>query len=295
MKNFFLSKDPKILIYFLIFFIIPFLLISMIWFPFGFALSGLIEEWDVLSLFIKHDVFYIITTSSPIHEHALRPLEILPHAIAYFLDPNSFNYWHVILILGLYIKSSSATYLGFRATNSLFFGFVTGVLILLYPADTMQLSFRALHINFSLGLMLLASSFFIFSFDKKKFNSYFISILSSGIFFISVCMYEASLFLCFLPFFIIYINVGYKKFLDIIINNKIKIFFWIISIFCYLIYVFYIYKKISTYQQAIIERSGIILTIIKSIPNLFSIGYLRTIIGGWTDSFSILIRDYLLK
>jgi len=62
---------------------------------FWFTLTGLIEEWDILGVFTIH---------GPLALQAMRPLSDLPFAIAYFLDFNSFYYWHVLLILALIIK-----------------------------------------------------------------------------------------------------------------------------------------------------------------------------------------------
>ena len=68
----------------------PALTILFIWLPFGFELCGLVEEWIILDLFRTHGIFFFATHSSPLPHHSLRPLTILPHAIAYWMDSNSF-------------------------------------------------------------------------------------------------------------------------------------------------------------------------------------------------------------
>ena len=94
-------------------------IVLLIWLPFGFTMGGLIEEWDVLGLFTTHGLFFVADTTSPLAAHALRPLTVFPHALAYFLNPNSFEYWHVLLILALIVKGSASSHLIWKATGSL--------------------------------------------------------------------------------------------------------------------------------------------------------------------------------
>jgi hypothetical protein len=142
--------------------------ILVIWFPFGFTLTGLIEEWGILGTFIHNGLFFIATPDSPLAFLGLRPLTILPLSIAYLLDPNSFDSWHILLMLALFIKGSTSSHLIWKGTGSLKWASVMGVLVLVYPADTMQLSFRSLHINWALALLLLASSLFVIAYEKWR-------------------------------------------------------------------------------------------------------------------------------
>ena len=79
------------------------LVVLALWLPFGFELTGLIEEWGVLGDFTTHGIFFVADADSPLAAHSLRPLTILPHALAYFFDPDSFDYWHVLLMLALVV------------------------------------------------------------------------------------------------------------------------------------------------------------------------------------------------
>lgn len=265
-----------------------------IWFPFGFNLIGLIEEWDVLGLFSMHGVFFVADAGTPLAAHSIRPLTVLPQALAYSLDPNSFDYWHVLLILSLLIKGCASSYLMWQATGSLVWGVLIGLLVLLYPADTMQLSFRALHINFALSILLFASSFFIVSYHNiNKIVSYGLSALAGGLLFVSACMYEAALVLVIMPLLVIFIKDGSDKFIKGLIKNKLSILLWMTGAGAWLIHLLIVNaKSSSSYQASVTGGSGILSILIGSFPNLFSVGLLRGLFGGWHDALRIVWLEY---
>ncbi len=61
------------------------LLTAALWVPFGFSLGAMIEEWGILEYFVLRGPQYWISPSAPMAVHSMRPLTILPHAIAYWL------------------------------------------------------------------------------------------------------------------------------------------------------------------------------------------------------------------
>src|SRR5260221_13906064 len=92
--------------------ILPAFVVAALWYPFGFALGGLLEEWDVLTLFSQNGVFFFATASSPLAGHMQRPFTVFFQAIAFTLDPDSFFYWHVFLAASLVLKGASAAVIG---------------------------------------------------------------------------------------------------------------------------------------------------------------------------------------
>jgi hypothetical protein len=87
--------------------VLPVLTVAFLWIPFGFSLGGLVEEWGFLELFARKGVFYIITDAT-LQAQKARPLHVLPQALAYTLDPDSFLFWHLILAAALTVKAVSA-------------------------------------------------------------------------------------------------------------------------------------------------------------------------------------------
>lgn len=268
-----------------------FILVLSIWLPFGFSLTGLIEEWDVLGLFTTHGLFYVADTTSPLAAHAIRPLTVFPHALAYYFDPDSFNYWNVILMATLLIKGCASSFLTWRATRSLTWAAVMGALLLVYPADTMQLSFRALHINFSLAIFLLASSVFVVAFEQNRTaTAYSLAVLAALLFFIACCTYEASVALAPLPLLIIFTREGVQASLRQFRDRLSLITIWMFGAGLYVAYAISTSVKVSSYQTSVVGGNSL-TTLVNSLPNLVSIGALRGLLGGWFDAIRMVSTE----
>lgn len=267
-------------------------IVLAIWLPFGFELTGLIEEWDVLGLFNKHGLFFFARAASPLALHVLRPLTIFPHAIAYFLDPNSFYYWHVLLILALILKGSASSHLIWKATGSLKWAAVMGALVLVYPADTMQLSFRGLHINWALSLLLLASSIFVVAYEQKRAAlSYGLGVVAAMLLFAAGCMYEAVLTLAPLPLLIPFVRDGFRTSLRQLRARWMLALVWMAGAGIYAIYAVPVASKVANYQSSVIAENTV-TTLIGSLPKLFSVGALRGLLGGWFDATQMVLIEF---
>lgn len=268
-------------------------LVLALWIPYGFSLIGLIEEWGLLGAFTTHGLFFVTDTTSPLAAHALRPLTILPQAIAYYLDPYSFKYWNVLLALSLCVKGSSLSYITSYITGSLKWGMIAGLLIIIYPADTMQLSFRALHINWALSSLLLGTAIFVAALQAKStIMSYLLSIVSAILLMASCAMYEASLLLTVLPLLTIFIKSDVKSAALQVRQHIWKHLIWLVGAFSYIAYVIHTAPLVNSYQSGIAGSTSIITTLMHSLPNLFSIGLLRTTLGGWYDATRIVSAEF---
>lgn len=270
-----------------------FLTVVAIWLPFGFALTGLIEEWDLLGLFTSHGVFFVTDINSPLAAHAARPLTALPHATAFFLDPNSFYYWHLLLIFVLLVKGGASGYLILKATCSIRWAALMGVLVLVYPADTMQMSFRALHINMALALSLLASSLLVIGYYERRRNlSYVICTMAAAIMFSASLMYEVALVLTPLPLMIIFVRDGLLGLLNGIRSNRAVFVIWAVGASAYVTYALLVASMVTSYQASI-SGTDSISVLSSSLPKLFSVGALRGFFGGWFDAFRIVSTEYV--
>lgn len=276
----------------LIMLVSPALIIFLIWLPFGFALTGLIEEWGALGLFAKYGLFWLTLPNSPMAAHALRPLTVFPHALAYYLDPNSFKYWHIILILSLFIKGFSTSYISMKMLNSYKWSAIAGMLVLVYPADTMQLSFRSFHINLALAFVLLSGVFCLFALDATRGKlSYFMTFVGSILLLLACCLYEASLVLLPLPFMVFLFRS--KRFKNVL--NQWKIFLiWILGAVGYALYVLLSTHMISgkSYQASIVTEGNPFVQLIINSPKLISIGVVRTLLDGWLYAVRLFFSEF---
>jgi hypothetical protein len=269
------------------------ILVLALWIPYGFSLIGLIEEWGLLGAFTTHGLFFVTDTTSPLAAHALRPLTILPQAIAYYLDPYSFKYWNVLLALSLCVKGSSLSYITNYITGSLKWGIIAGLLIVVYPADTMQLSFRALHINWALSSLLLGTAIFVAALQvKSTITPYLLSAVSAILLMAACAMYEASLLLSVLPSLLVLVKTDFKSAVFQLRQQIWKHLIWLTGAFGYIAYVIHTAPLINSYQSGIAGSSSIVSTIMHSLPNLFSIGLLRTTLGGWYDATRITTIEF---
>lgn len=271
------------------------LVVLLIWLPFGFQLIGLIEEWDVLGLFTQHSLFFVASPDSPLGAHALRPLTVFPHAIANWIDPDSFNFWHIILILSLLMKGIAGSFLVWSLTYSRGWSVLFGLLLIVYPADTMQLSFRGLHINLSLGLLLVATSiqFSIYD-DPSGWKRHLLTGISVFLLFISICMYESAL--AFVPalFLLRFVQVGIRNVWQDFLKRPGFLLSWMIAPALYILYAIFIslfwFKHGGSYQQSIM--GGGLISLIKQIPKLFTVGLPHALAGGWFSAFGMVLSEF---
>jgi len=119
------------------------ILVCLLWLPFGFGMVGNIEEWDILSLLTRHGVFFFAGENSPLASHRLRPLTAAPNAVAYLLSPDSFVGMHLLQMASLIVKGTAAGLMGYWLLRSRLYAVMLALLVIVLPADTMQLSFRS--------------------------------------------------------------------------------------------------------------------------------------------------------
>ena len=270
----------------------PALTILFIWLPFGFELCGLVEEWIILDLFRTHGIFFFATHSSPLPHHSLRPLTILPHAIAYWMDSNSFFWWHILTIFGLTLKGCSLAFIGSKLTNSLSWGMFLGVISIIYPADTMQICFRSIHINIALGLLLFAAALTMIANDQENYClKFFFCSLSVFFFLCSVLMYEAGVCLFIIPALLTYIASGNWK---NVIKSPMPLLCWAIASFFYIAYACFIVFiiKSPTYQEGIAQDSSKLALFFRGVPKLFTVTLPRALFGGWRDGINIAFTEF---
>jgi hypothetical protein len=269
------------------------LIVLILWLPFGFALTGLIEEWGVLGLFTTHGLFFVAHASGPLAAHSLRPLTILPQAIAYFIDENSFTFWHVQLMLTLIVKGAASSYLALKITRSLRWAIVLGVLVLIYPADTMQLSFRGLHINLALALLLLAASLHVAAYEQqRRLVSSCLGLTAAALLLMSLLMYEAGLGLILLPFFIMFAADGADRTLRSVRARPELSTSWIAGVGLFAAYTFLAKLNVASYQSSIVADRGTIAILYAALPKLFSVGLLRGLLGGWFDAARMVLFEF---
>lgn len=263
----------------------------VIWLPFGLRLMGVLEEWDVLTQFTKHGLFFFVGSDTPLAAHRLRPLTIFPHAVAYWLDPNSFNLWHVALILALFVKGIGSWLLVRAVTNSSRWGVVFGLLVVLYPADTMQLAFRGQHINWSVALLLLGSALVCVAQNRPRTSHRrLLGGLAALSLITAILLYEVAFPLVAMPFMIMFAWHGASASLRSIKARPGPSFMWLTSALVYVTYVLLLppMKEIS-YQATLTAGQSPLQRLVSALPKLWDPGVIRATVGGWIDAWGMFL------
>jgi hypothetical protein len=269
-------------------------ILTVLWLPFGFSMIGLIEEWDLLGLFAMHGTFLFTHFDGPLAAHSLRPLMPLSFAVAHLIDPNSFAGWHLVTLASLLLKGGAMTYLVARGTGSREWGVVAAALILLYPADTMQLSFRSIHINAAIALALVGAALQVRCFDiRGSARAGAMALCASLLYLTAIFIYEVALTLVALPFVIAVVRQGWRRLLLPPGSRWALALPWLASVGLYLSYAALRSASIASYQgQVTGDKQALIAGAYAALPKLFTIGAARAFAGGWLDAARMTAKEY---
>ena len=268
--------------------------ILLLWFPYGFHMGGLIEEWGLLWLYVQHGAFFIAGADSLMPSHQMRPFMTTPWAIAFSVDPNSWWFWHVELALSLLIKGASMTWLALYLTGSRRLAIVAGMLLMVWPADTMQMAFRALNIGLSVGLILLSAALLIAAYAAEhRSRRVLLAIGAALCIFVGSWMYEVTLVLAPLPFLVLYARHGISTTLTMMYRRIGVTSAWLLGCLVCLAYIAKVLLTATvTYQQSLTGDEHHALAAVESnLPMLFSHGFVRALLGSWVDALRILVHD----
>lgn len=269
-------------------------IVLALWLPFGFSMGGLVEEWDLLGLFTEHGPFLMVHLDGPLPAHAIRPLMPLSFALSYLADRDSFDAWHWLTIASLLAKGGAMTYLVSRATGSRGWGVVAAALLILYPADTMQMSLRSIHINIAIALVLVGSALLVVAFEMRGLMRAVVTAVAGAfLYLVSLGIYEAGLVLIALPLAVPFARYGLGRLLHFRRRELGLAAIWVGSVCLYLAYAAWASHKVASYQAQVTGGGkGPLATAIAALPKLFTIGGLRALVGGWVDAWHMVITEY---
>ena len=144
--------------------------VALIFLPFGFSQVGLIEEWGALGVFIKHGPLYFITKYTQMAVTRMRPLHMFPQSIGYRLDTDSFFYWHILQFLFVWFKGIAMGFILWWLYPQRWIAILGGLLLMLYPADTMQLALRSININGAVTSAICAVACLLWATEAKNYG-----------------------------------------------------------------------------------------------------------------------------
>jgi len=266
--------------------VLPAFVVAALWYPFGFALGGLLEEWDVLTLFSQNGVFYLATPSSPLAVHLQRPFTVLFQALAFTLDPNSFFYWHVILAASLVVKGASAAAIALYMTQDRMIAALLSLLVMLCPADTMQLSLRTMHISVAIALATSACALWLWSTTALRQDVKVAAALAAMILYlVAVLTYEVTVGFLILPLLAVFVRHGAKS-PAVVRSNWLPLSIWAAGFLIWGAYYFWSFRQGGAYLEATLANASL-LEIISRVPRFFAAGFYRAFYESWVDLIQI--------
>lgn len=270
--------------------------VCLLWLPFGFGMVGHIEEWDILSLFTRHGVFFFAGEQSPLASHRLRPLTAAPNAVAYLLSPDSFFSMHLLQMGALIAKGIAGGLMGYWLLRSRTVALILALLVIVFPADTMQLSFRSFHINWSVALGMAGVAGLLYSFERRetgKRGGLLLALLSATSLGIAVQIYEVALIFVPFPFLLLWARLGLRVSVQTCLRQLPVTGAWLAAVAICLAYIYSVLSHGSTYQSSVVGGQSATLQLVKErLAALLYTGMGRSLVGGWADAVMILLVEY---
>lgn len=269
-------------------FLLAGLVVTAIWLPFGFEMGGLIEEWGLLGLYAKHGHFYLSGREGLLPSLAMRPLTFLIPGLANQLSSHSFVPWHMLLILALLLKGAMGGWLVWRLSQSRTLGAAAVLLCILYPADTMHVSLRSLHIVWAITLAMLGACALIEALEREvgRFVQGALAVVAAILTVGGIAMYEAALALLLLVPGYFFVQRGAVGVLTIARRKSWVWLLFSIGLGLYGVYLASVSSG-SSYQGNLVGGGSVLGLLAVTWPKLFTVGALHAVWGGWVEAFRL--------
>jgi hypothetical protein len=269
------------------------LCVIALWYQFGFTLGGMIEEWDFLWMMNAIPHFWNSFPGSPMSDQfAARPLQVLPFAIARAMDGHSFIGFHFVLMIACFVRIVAGASIGFFLFRSRTYAIALGLLFLVFPADTQQMTFRTLNISVSIGLMLLGGALALRGIvATSKARRTISAVLSGMASVIAVLIYEPVITLYALPILLIFGRYGLRKTLLVGRRRKSIIGLWAIAPVINAAYLAYALIVLKSGYQMSVSQHGMLRSIIENRRYLWKSAAYRSFYEAWTSTLDILLHQ----
>ncbi|WP_342131817.1 hypothetical protein [Hydrogenophaga sp. OTU3427] len=269
------------------------LVAAAIWLPFGFEMGGLIEEWGLLGLYSKFGHFFVSGREGILPSLAMRPLTFLMPGLANKLSPHSFVPWHLLLIVALVLKGAVGGWLVLRLSHSRLLGAIAVLLFIVYPADTMHVSLRSLHIDWAITFVMLGACALIVALEREGggIAAYALAALAAVLSVCGIAMYEASFAMLLLVPGYFFVNAGARGALAIAWRQARVWLLCGVGLGLYGWYLAGVSGTGGSYQGSLVGGAGIVGLLAATLPKLFTVGAAHVLWGGWVESFRLTMEQ----
>ena len=254
-------------------------LVLTLWLPFGWKVTGLYEEWFLVSLADAGNPLRMLY--DPPYNESYRPLLLAPHVLAYLLTPNSFLGLNIILSLCLLGKGAAMYSLVRRLVpDNPALAFVSAALLVVYPADRAILTLRNTSLHAGIFLLLVALNLLIVAWQRFRWTTLLGMLLAEGI---ALGTYDGGILLSFCgPVLLVWLRHGIDKRLV-----AVAALWWAVSI-SFLFHLILTLRDPASYAAGLLAGSGLgnthFMGILRSWAYSVTRAYLRNFGTGWYEA-----------
>ena len=271
-------------------------LVGAIWAPYGFSMSGLIEEWDMRYLYASGRMGWTAFPGQPMGDlFAARPLTPVPFVLAHVLAPHSFVGFHVLLIAACALKVFAGTAIGWWLFRNRILALCLGALVLVFPADTQQIALRNIHINLAIALMLAGCWLSLHALYAPRFRQRSVLVSLGALAALAgSAIYEPVLPLYVLTPLLIFARLGIGRAWRLARRRPAIVVAWSCGAITSGLYLFYaIAVRQSAYQVTLSggKSGGILKSILAQAGELVDTAGYRVFFDSWRASWLIATED----
>lgn len=259
-----------------------FIIALMLWLPFGFKTTGLIEELSITQTLDAGNRFYFITPDSVMSISRSRPLQMFFFTAAYVLDPDSYQFYNIFMLLFFFGKIVVMYWLVLQfLPGKKLLAFITGVLFMLYPADTGLFALRVIHVHSAILAYLLAVYLLIQFYKWRGWKSVLALFISGILVIFSLGQYQIALAAAIItPLILLYFGRPNRRFFIAAVG-------WYASSAIILLYEVWAAKQpgIEAYEAVLMPTADLASNPFRSLATAVLVGYQRQI-STWSAAFN---------
>src|SRR5712692_2358438 len=183
-------------------------LVLTLWLPFGWKVTGLYEEWFVMSGGDTGNPVRMLY--DPPSNQSYRPLTVAPYILGYILTPDSFLGFNIIFAIWMLGKGFAMYALVRRLVpENPSLAFASGALLVVYPADHALLTLRTTNIHAGVFLFLVALNLLILAWQRFRWTTLLVMLVAEGV---ALATYDGAIPLAFCaPVLLAWLRGGIEK------------------------------------------------------------------------------------
>jgi len=254
-------------------------LVVSLWLPFGWKVTGLYEEWFYMSYTDAGRPLRMLY--DPPSNESYRPLTLAPYVLGYVLTPNSFLGFNIVAALCLLGKGTAMySLVRLLVPDSRALAFVSGALLVVYPADRALLTLRTTNLHAGVFLLLVALNLLIVAWQRFRWTTLLAMLIAEGV---ALGTYDGGILLSFCgPVLLVWLRHGIDKRLV-----AVAALWWSVSLY-FLLHLILTLRDPDSYAAELLAGSGLggthFVEIVRSWAYSVTRAYVRNFGTGWYEA-----------